>query len=103
MRNKTWWYMVLWGIVRAVLAFVGGRLSDKGLIDAETHQRLLSEGVTDVVGWLILFIVMFWTVFQKSQVFQRILTAIHLQPRVGRTEDMLDEVNKKAKAIDMTL
>jgi hypothetical protein len=71
-------WMIVFGVVRTVIAWVGGWMQNHGIIDPETHQRLLSEGVSQLVSWLFLAIPLVWTILQKTQVWGWVRTALHL-------------------------
>lgn len=101
--KTTWWYMVLFAIVRHILGFVGTWLIARGVIDADTHMRLLSEGASDIVGWSIIAAVIAWSIVQKTQAWQRILAALHINPKAGVTDDVMKEVARKAEAPNATL
>lgn len=73
--------MILFGIVRALMAAFGGWLYGHGWIDPETHQRLISEGATRITGWVLMSIPLVWTVAQKWQVIGWVRTALHLDPK----------------------
>lgn len=76
--KKPLWWMIAFGIVRAAIAFLGGWLQGHGLIDADTNQRLLSEGVTQALSWIILAIPVIWSCLQKTQVWGWVKTALKL-------------------------
>jgi hypothetical protein len=71
-------YMILWGVVRHGLALAGMWLESHGLIDSQTHQRLLSEGVTEFVGYALMFASVAWSVLQKTQVWEWVKKSLHL-------------------------
>lgn len=79
--KKPIYWMVLFGIVRHLLGIAGGWLVAKGLIDTDTHDRLMSEGVTQVVGYLLMLVPIVWSVLQKKQVGQWLRTALHMPPQ----------------------
>jgi hypothetical protein len=75
-------WMILFGVVRHVFAYFGQWLETHGMIDPDTHQRLLSEGVTDTVGWLLVIAPVLWSVAQKLQAWEWVKTALHLKSDV---------------------
>lgn len=77
-RRPLFW-MILFGIVRHLLTVVGTYLLAHGLIDADTHARILGEGATKIVGWILLMIPFAWSWLQKSQVWGWVKTALHMR------------------------
>jgi len=78
MEGKTVWWMVLWGVVRHVLAIGGAWLASRGLIDEDTHTRLVAEGATQIVGWLLMLLPIAWSVLQKKQAWGWVKKAFHM-------------------------
>jgi hypothetical protein len=74
--KKPLYWMILFGIVRAALVALGTWLSTHGLIDADTHQRLISEGASQLVGYVLVAIPVIWSVLQKTQVYAWVKAAI---------------------------
>lgn len=79
-------WMILFGVIRALLAWFGGKLQGWGVIDAETHNRLLTEGTAQVVSYLLLAAPIIWSVLQKLQVWGWVKTALHLTSRTSAAE-----------------
>lgn len=86
--RKPIYWMVLFGVVRHLLGLAGAWLLTRGLIDADTHQRMISEGASDVVGWLLVLAPVAWSVLQKFQVWRFIVTALHLSPRTSTASEV---------------
>ena len=79
--KKPVFWMVLFGVIRHALSVVGTWLVARGLIDADTHERLLSEGTTQVLGYVLMLAPFIWSAAQKWQVWGWVKTALHLDPR----------------------
>lgn len=71
-------WMLLFGIIRHVLGIAGAWLASRGLIDADTHERLLSEGASQLVGYVLMALPIAWSIAQKLQVVRWLQTALHL-------------------------
>lgn len=91
-------WMILFGISRHLLSIAGAWLASRGLIDAETHERILSEGASQLVGYIMMLVPIIWSVMQKFQVIARIKAALHLD--AGAT---LAEVADEATTITPTI
>lgn len=76
-RHPVWW-MILFGFVRHGLSILGTYLVTRGIIDSTTQERLVSEGATQVVGWIIIVIPFVWSWLQKRQAWGWVKTALHL-------------------------
>lgn len=72
------YWMILFGVTRHALTVAGTWLVSRGLIDADTHQRLISEGATQLVGYLLMLAPVAWSVAQKYQIANWLRTALHL-------------------------
>ena len=70
-------WMILFGIVRAALIYVGAKLEEWNMIDGSTRERLISDGAAQVVGYLLVFVGIGWSALQKTQVWGRVRTALH--------------------------
>ncbi len=81
-------WMILFGIVRALLVWLAAKLQDHGLIDAETQGRIINEGTAQVVGYVILGCVMIWSALQKKQVMGWVRTALGLDPKAANPGDI---------------
>lgn len=75
------WKLILSGVVRWVLTILGTWLVAKGLIDEDTKQALLSEGVSDVVGYVLMFLALVWSAFEKQKFVEWLRRALHLDPK----------------------
>jgi len=71
-------WMILFGVSRHVLGIAGAWLASRGLIDEDTHQRILSEGASQLVGYLLMLAPIAWSVAQKLQVVGWIRKALHM-------------------------
>lgn len=96
--KKTVWWMILFGIVRHVLTIGGAWLVARGLIDEHTRARIVSEGVTDTVGWLLIAGAFAWSWLQKQQAWEWVRTALHLP-----NSTPVSDVPKIAPGPDMPL
>lgn len=74
-------YMIVFGIVRAFLAWASGYAAGHNWIDPTTHTRLLSEGAATTATWILAAVPVIWTVLQKTQVWGWVKTALQLDPR----------------------
>jgi hypothetical protein len=92
-------WMVLFGIARHVLGIVGTWLATRGLIDADTHARIVSEGATELVGYLLMLVPIVWSVMQKLQVMKWLKTALHLDDDTTT----VNEIPTKAPGSSMPL
>lgn len=88
--KKPLYWMILFGIVRAALIYGGTKLEQHGLIDPDTKERLVSEGVSEVVGYLCIALGVLWSVLQKTQVFAWILAAIDARPTATPADALKD-------------
>jgi hypothetical protein len=77
MDKKPLIFMIVFGLVRAALAWASGYVAGHGWIDADTHQRLLSEGTANVASFIVGLIPVVWTVLQKTQVWGWMKTRMH--------------------------
>lgn len=73
---KPVWWMILWGVVRHALTIAGAWLVSRGLIDADTQARLVSEGAAQIVGWALMLGPIAWSVAQKTQVWGWVVLAV---------------------------
>lgn len=74
-------WMVILGVVRHVLSIAGTWMVSRGLIDADTHQRIMNEGAVQLVGYVLMLAPIAWSVMQKYQVWGWVKTALHLDER----------------------
>jgi hypothetical protein len=88
MDQKTVWWMVLLGIVRHVLSIIGAWLVSRGLIDGDTHDRLMSEGAVQVAGWTLMALPLVWSVAQKLQAVRWIREALRIESRQALIADV---------------
>jgi hypothetical protein len=95
MQDKTVWWMILFGIVRHALGVIGAWLASRGLIDADTQDRLLSEGATQIVGWLLMLLPVLWSVAQKLQVTAWIRAALHIPSHAALLADVPEAAGSK--------
>ena len=76
--DKAVWWMILFGIIRHLLTALGTYLVARGIIDSSTHERLVGEGTTEVVGWIIIIVPFVWSWLQKKHAWGWVKTALHL-------------------------
>lgn len=86
MEQKPLMWMIIFGIVRAALVFVGAKLQDWNVIDDVTRERLISDWAAQIVGYVLVFGAVLWSVIQKSQVWGWVLTALKLDKRTEPKE-----------------
>ncbi len=77
-KDSVWWYMVLFGVIRHVMGLVGMWLHTRGLIDADTHKKVVDDGTTQVVAYILMAAPFIWSILQKSQVIAWVKKALHL-------------------------
>lgn len=73
--KKTVFWMILFGVVRSLLLWFGGKLQGWGVIDSETYGQLITEGTAQVVSYILLAGPIVWSVAQKLQVVEWLKTA----------------------------
>jgi len=76
--KKPIYWMVLFGVCRWALGLIGMWLKTRGLIDDDTHRRMVSEGATDAAAYLLMLAPLVWTIAQKWQVIGWLKTALHM-------------------------
>lgn len=84
--QKPLYYMILFGVVRHVIGFIGVWMIEHKWIDTAIHERLMSEGVTQVVGYTLMAIPLIWSILQKTQVWGWVKKALHLPSSVPPAE-----------------
>lgn len=87
-------WMIVFGIVRHILFGIGVWLKARGLIDEETHQRMIGELVTDIVAWLFIMFPLLWSAAQKWQVFGWLRTKASAILRVQTATQLLSSVRE---------
>ncbi len=101
--EKMWVRAVLGGLIRALVAWVGGWLFGHGLIDADTHERLLSEGMTDILGAALFLIAFGWSWLNKTKFVAKIKAALHLpaDSSVGLFKATVEKEAPKASQVPL--
>lgn len=84
-------WMILFGVSRHLLGIAGAWLASRGLIDDDTHQRLMSEGASQLVGYALMLLPILWSVAQKFQMISWLRTAFHMNASTSSFADIPQE------------
>lgn len=91
-------WMILFGVSRHLLTIIGTWMVSRGLIDADTHERLVSEGAVQLAGIVLMALPVAWSVLQKVQVVSWLRTALHLT-----SSTPIGEIPKASAGPDMPI